>query len=65
MQDFLDKLDDELNNMKPKKENNTPEVVITSVSNKKTNTKISKKVDEKIKKYDYSKKNKSLNDKKS
>ena len=38
MQDFLDKLDDELNNMKPKKEENkdTSEVVITSVSNKKT-----------------------------
>jgi len=38
MQDFLDKLDDELSNMKPKKEENTntSEVVITSVSNKKT-----------------------------
>ena len=38
MQDFLDKLDDELSSMKPKKEENTntSEVVITSVSNKKT-----------------------------
>jgi hypothetical protein len=44
MQDFLDKLDDELSNMQPKKEEtkNTSQVVITSVSNTKTeNTKTS------------------------
>jgi len=47
MQDFLDKLDDELNNMKPKKENNNPEVVITSVSNKKTDKTNTNKTDKK------------------
>ena len=51
MQDFLDKLDDELNNMQPKKEKkiDSSEVVITSVSNKKED--INKRVEEKIKKY--------------
>jgi len=42
MQDFLDKLDDELDNMQPKKEKKAPEVVVTSVSNKKIDNKNNK-----------------------
>jgi len=44
MQDFLDKLDNELNNMKPKKENQSSGVTVTSVSNKKIKTSIDKQI---------------------
>jgi hypothetical protein len=62
MQDFLDKLDDELDNMQPKKkvvEVKNNEVVIESISNNKdkdSKSELEKKIEEKIKKYDYSKK---------
>jgi hypothetical protein len=68
MQDFLDKLDDELNSMQPKKDAVNKEenkTVVESISNDENSTKsdLEKKIEEKIKKYDYS--NKSSSSKKS
>jgi ribonuclease J len=68
MQDFLDKLDEELNSMQPKKDAVNKEenkMVVESISNDENSTKsdLEKKIEEKIKKYDYS--NKSSSGKKS